>query len=126
MVTGVLIIIYFLVIPSNNVYSWHQDLGISDSRAAELYKTNPTDPQIKQWQDAMMHEINQNKLVCFEESIMGLTQLQSTVDNCLYLIQNVIIPNCNSHPNSLLACEDPRFEKYLNQKGIGDPFPKIE
>jgi hypothetical protein len=114
LVAGVLIIIYFLVMPLNNVFSWHQDLGIDNSRAAELYKTNPNDPQIKLWQDAMMYEIiSPTKNVCFEESPFGTTQSQMDINNCLTVIKNIILPNCNSHPNSLLACEVQRIEKYL-------------
>ena len=114
----------FLVVPINNVYSWHQDLGISDSRAAELYKTNPNDPQIKKWQDDMMYEINLLRRACFEELFVPNTQ--KDVNNCIYMIESFMLPNCNSHQNSLLACEDPRWQKYVNQKGIGDPFPKIK
>ena len=81
--------------PVDTSFSWHAELGIDDSPAAELYKANPNDPQIKQWQDAMMNQINNNKGVCFEKGILGLhpdTQRRA-VESCLYLIENVILPN---------------------------------
>lgn len=114
-----------LFMTENNVSAWHQDLGINDTRAAELYKTNPNDPQIKQWQDALQEKINREKRVCFEASFL-LPKTQEMIDTCLSLIGKVILPNCQAHPNSLLACEDPRIKKYVDTQGKGEGFPKIE
>jgi hypothetical protein len=87
-----------------------------------LYKSNPSDPQIIQWQNAMQQEINTMKDLCFELSFLPTEQ--STIDR-VSEIEQVILPNCQIHPNSLLACEDPRFEKYVQTQGKGAGFPQV-
>ena len=126
--TGLLsaVCLMFSFTTDSNVFAWHQDLGINDTRAAELYKTNPNDPQIKQWQDAMMNEINKYTRLCFEETGLGFTKSQLLVDGCISKIETIILANCDAHPNSLLACEDPRFEKYILSHGKGEGFPKVD
>jgi hypothetical protein len=41
-----------------NVFGWHANLGISDEQAAQLYQTNPDDPQIIAWKNALQFEID--------------------------------------------------------------------
>ena len=125
MLTGLLsaVCLVFLFTTYTNVFAWHKDLGIDDTKAAELYKTNPNDPQIKQWQDAMMNEINRYSRTCLEGT--GFIQFQFLVDECISKIKTIILANCDAHPNSLLACEDPRFEKYVQTQGKGEGFPQV-
>lgn len=113
----------FLFTTYTNALAWHKDLGINDIRAAELYKINPNDPQITQWQDAMMNEINRYSHTCLEGT--GFILFQFEVDECLSKIKTIILANCDAHPNSLLACEDPRFEKYVLSQGKGEGFPQV-
>lgn len=85
----------------NHSYAWHENLGIDDNKASELYHTNPNDPAIVQWKSALQSEIN-GMDKCFE--------IQSAIA-CQNLI-STIISNCKSHPNTLLACNDDRLAQY--------------
>ena len=82
-------------------YAWHQNLGIDNNKAAELYQTKPNDPAIVQWKNALQSAIN-GMDKCFDiESAISCESLTST-----------IIGNCKSHPNELLACNDTRLAQY--------------
>jgi hypothetical protein len=82
-------------------YAFHENLGIDDNKASELYHTNPNDPAIVQWKSALQSAISGMDM-CFE--------IQSAI-NCQSLIPT-IISNCKSHPNTLLACNDTRLDQY--------------
>lgn len=82
-------------------YAFHENLGIDDNKASELYRTNPNDPAIVQWKSALQSAINDvNKCLDIESAI-----------SCVDFIQT-IKSNCVSHPNTLLACNDSRFSEY--------------
>jgi hypothetical protein len=90
-----------LMFSSNYTYAFHENLGIDDNKASELYHTNPNDPAIVQWKSALQSAIN-GMDKCFDlESAISCHSLMST-----------IISNCNSHPNELLACNDARLPQY--------------
>ncbi len=82
-------------------YAFHENLGIDDNEASELYHANPNDPAIVQWKSALQSAIN-GMDKCFE--------IQSAI-SCQSLISS-IISNCKSHPNTLLACNDVRLAQY--------------
>lgn len=63
-----------------------------------------------------------NNHTCFEET--GLIKFQAVIDQCISKIKT-IIANCDAHPNSLLACDDPRFEKYVLSQGKGEGFQRF-
>jgi hypothetical protein len=82
-------------------YAFHENLGIDDNKASELYHANPNDPPIVRWKNAL------------QSAIDGM-------DKCFYIQQGAIscqslistITNCKSHPNTLLACNDARLAQY--------------
>ena len=39
-------------------YAFHENLGIDDNKASELYQANPNDPAIVQWKSALQSAIN--------------------------------------------------------------------
>jgi hypothetical protein len=82
-------------------YAFHENLGIDDNKASELYHANPNDPAIVQWKSALQSAIN-GMDKCFE---IG------TAITCQSFI-STIINNCKSHPNTLLACNDARLAQY--------------
>jgi len=110
----------FLFFTKNDVFAWHQNMGMSDSRAAELYITNQNDPQIKRWQQAMMNEYSDIQNVCFVYLDYSLKPTLETVKGCLFQIEKVFA-NCATHPNSLILCQDQRFEKFFNSYSQGTP-----
>lgn len=82
-------------------YAFHQNLGIDDNKASQLYQTNPNDPAIVQWKNVLQSAINDmDKCFDIREAI-----------SCQSLIPT-IISNCKSHPNTLLGCNDGRLPQY--------------
>lgn len=82
-------------------YAWHENLGIDNNKAAELYQTKPNDPAIVQWKNALQFAINGIDKCLDLQTALSCQSLMST-----------IISNCNSHPNELLACNDARLVQY--------------
>ena len=82
-------------------YAFHENLGIDDNKASQLYQTNPNDPAIIQWKSALQSAITGIDK-CFE--------IQTAI-TCQSLIP-LIVSNCKSHPNTLLACNDARLAQY--------------
>ena len=82
-------------------YAWHENLGIDANKAAELYQTKPNDPAIVQWKNSLQSAINDMD-ECFG-IILAIT-CESTYET--------ITSNCNSHPNTLLACNDSRLAQF--------------
>jgi hypothetical protein len=93
----------------NNIFAWHQDIGISDSQAAELYQNYPNDPEITGWQNGMTEYFNSIKNGCLDFSV---TRHQAWIEACTSLV-SIVKENCDAHPNTLLACKDPRIEQYM-------------
>jgi hypothetical protein len=93
---------FMLIFPLNtHSYAFHENLGIDDNKASELYHTNPNDPAIVRWKNALQLAISgMDKCFTIQEAI-----------SCQSLIPT-IISNCKSHPNTLLACNDTRFAQY--------------
>ena len=87
---------------NTHTYAFHENLGIDDNKASELYQTNPNDPAIFRWKNALQSAITSMDK-CF-----GYTQ---EVIACQFLI-STITSNCKSHPNTLLACNDARLAQY--------------
>ncbi len=102
----VTLFIVFILFHFSSVFAWHQNLGIDDLRASELYRNNPNDPLVEQWQEAMMSSMNT------ANSCMVLTG--PGIEGCITIVQT-IVENCKAHPNSLLICEDSRLNEYLNK-----------
>jgi len=92
---------FTLMFSFNHTYAFHENLGIDDNKASELYHTNPNDPAILQWKNALQSAIN-GMDKCFE--IQSAITCQSSL--------STIISNCKSHPNTLLACNDDRLAQY--------------
>src|SRR6476620_1239008 len=64
-ITLVLIMtVTFALFFNTNANAWHENLGIDANKAAELYRTNPNDPAIVQWKNALQLAIN-NMDNCF-------------------------------------------------------------
>jgi hypothetical protein len=81
--------------------AWHENLGIDNNKAAELYQTKPNDPAIVQWKNALQLAINKAD-DCFN--------IRSAI-TCQTLI-STITSNCETHPNELLACNDARLAMF--------------
>jgi hypothetical protein len=82
-------------------YAFHENLGIDNNKASELYHANPNDPAIVGWKNALQSAIT-GMDKCFD--------IESAI-SCKSLIPT-IISNCKSHPNTLLACNDSRLPQY--------------
>ena len=98
----------------SDAFAFHAQLGITDNEAANLYKLNPNDPQIKSWKDALEQEIATNQRVCFGPSTPISETIKQTCDNEL----PGIYMDCKSHPNVLLSCVDPRIGQWIAKMGI--------
>jgi hypothetical protein len=85
---------------NSQTYGWHENLGIDSNKAAELYQTQPYDPAISRWKNALQVVID-GMDHCFDKSVISCESFMST-----------IIINCKSHPNELLACNDIRIAQY--------------
>jgi hypothetical protein len=86
-------------------YAFHENLGIDDNKASELYHANPNDPAIVQWKSALQSAINSlDKCVDIRDPM--------TCDKSLI---TTIISNCKSHPNTLLACNDSRLPQWAQK-----------
>ncbi len=83
----------FMLMLSLNTYTyaWHENLGIDSNKAAELYETQPYDPAISRWKNALQLVIDGTDH-CFDESIVSCESYMSTIIN-----------NCNSHPNEFTS-----------------------
>lgn len=97
-----------------NAYGWHEQLGITDQQASTFSQTNPNDPQITNWKNAMQHEIEQLKGACFEPFIVGGSEIPLGVDlqGACKSIAQLVYDNCLSHPGALLACLDKRIAQW--------------
>jgi hypothetical protein len=84
-------------------YAFHENLGIDDNKASELYQTNPNDPAILQWKSALQSAITSMDK-CFGFDAQEIIDCQSLIP--------IIVSNCKSHPNTLLACNDARLPQY--------------
>ena len=89
-----------------NIFGWHEQLGISDERAAEVQNNNPNDPQILKWRNSIQFWIDMFNIGCTEEPLTeGLRQQQQ---NCPAPAQE-LHDICVHHPNTnwsvfLIAC----------------------
>jgi hypothetical protein len=101
-------------------FGWHQDLGISDEKAAQLYQTNPNDPQILKWANALQFQYEQEKQVCFESSpIKGIEKdIQESCDTLV----SIIYDNCIHHPTSVLLCSDARIAAWVQGSNTAAPI----
>jgi hypothetical protein len=105
----------FAVLSFNNgiVVGWHANLGISDEKAEQLYKSNPNDPEIIFWKNTIS-EIRHGMGYCFEPTVIdGKVQplTHEAKVNCVTAAA-LIHDNCISHPGVLLACLDPRINQW--------------
>jgi len=96
-------ILTFLLSIISTGYAWHENLGIDANKAAELYKTNPSDPAIVQWKNTLQLAIN---------SIGKCFDIKTAITNSCQTLMATVTSNCNSHPNELLACNDARIPQY--------------
>lgn len=103
---SVLVLITGFSLP--NVLAWHENLGISNEQAAQLYKTNPQDPQIVSWQNGMQREIDAYKGLCFD----GM--FNPTSDHCI-VYAKVFEGMCANHTAQLLTCLDNRISERATQ-----------
>src|SRR5688572_12401954 len=102
----------FVLFHMSSVFPWHQNLGIDDLRASELYRNNPNDPLVKQWQEAMMN-YRDTANSCVTDTT-GTVFKGAALQGCINIVQT-ILENCKIHPNSLLICEDTRLNEYLTK-----------
>jgi hypothetical protein len=98
---GVVLTFTLILFFNSHTSAFHENLGIDDNKASELYHANPNDPAIVQWKSALQSAIN-GMDNCFE--------IQEAI-SCQSLISN-ITSHCKSHPNTLLACNDARLAQY--------------
>jgi hypothetical protein len=87
-ILGVGVLVVIVGCSHSNVFGWHEDLGISDQQAAELYQTNQNDPQIIQWKSAVQNEINDFKSTCTGHWKVNMCIIQAKDINSI----------CISHP----------------------------
>jgi len=86
---------------NSQTYAWHENLGIDDNKASELYKTNPNDPAIVRWKNSLQSAID--AIPRYEYCLVS----HYSRDCGTFFF--TIISNCNSHPNTLLGCNDSRL-----------------
>ena len=99
---GIVTVSFTLALLFNiHIFAWHENLGIDANKAAELYQTKPNDPAIVQWKNALQLAINGMGECLDVEKAISCEKSMS-----------IIISNCNSHPNELLACNDNRLPLY--------------
>jgi len=93
-------------------FAWHEDLGISDQQAGELYKTNPNDPQITGWKNGIQKAVEDFKFVCNGETL-DITA-QEIIDQCVNSGSD-INRFCLRHPGQALICLDPLIAEWAGK-----------
>ena len=64
----------------SSTYAFHAKLTIDDNKASEFYRTNPNDPAIIQWNNALQTAINDLD-GCFE--LHAVMSCQSTIETVI-------------------------------------------
>ena len=127
----------------NKVYAWHEQLGISGERAAELLSSNPNDPAITEWKLQLQAHKDDTILMCYNSDLgpipvgpdSKITKEQREADaylresgkqSCLYMM-DILIKQCTSHfAMQPIACADTRIEDELVKRcathAITDPI----
>jgi hypothetical protein len=128
----------------NKVYAWHEQLGISGERAAELLSSNPNDPAITEWKLQLQAHKDQTIFSCFEYKVSPTipagkdgkitkeqkeahnSLVQSNKQSCLYMM-DILVKQCVSHfAMQPIACADTRIEDELVKRcathAITDPI----
>jgi hypothetical protein len=105
---------------NTHTFAFHENLEIDDNKASQLYQTNPNDPAIVQWKNALQSAIDELDSMneCFVNPKAG--GCESTILN--------MIAQCKSHPNTLLACNDSRLSEYplILKNAPQIPVSKVE
>ena len=112
---------FTLVLSNNPVsYAFHENLGIDDNKASELYHANPNDPAIIRWKNSLQSAID--AIPRYEYCFVN----PNSKDCGTFFF--TIIANCKSHPNTLLGCNDSRLKQYvLTLKNVGSiPASKLQ
>jgi hypothetical protein len=100
-------------------YAFHENLGIDDNKASELYHANPNDPAIIRWKNSLQSAID--TILRYEHCLVN----PNSRDCGTFFFS--IIANCKSHPNTLLGCNDSRLEQYvLTLKNVSIPPSKLQ
>jgi len=66
LVSSFLLLGYYLTIIY--LYGWHEHLGIGDLRALAIYKTNPNDTAITNWENSVQSKIDILNVECVDFS----------------------------------------------------------
>jgi hypothetical protein len=136
----------------NKVYAWHEQLGISGERAAELLSSNPNDPAITEWKLQLQAQKDETIFSCFDYKVSPtipagndgkITKeqkkahnnlVQSNKQSCLFMM-DILVKQCVSHfAMQPIACADTRIEDELVKRcatrDITDPIvcedPRLE
>jgi hypothetical protein len=96
-------LVFVVGVSHSNVFGWHEELGLSDQQAAQLYQTNPNDPQIIGWKNGLQGMINDYKKVC---GVDGYIDPNSNI--CISSAKE-INDLCVHHSGQQLSCLDPRI-----------------
>ncbi len=88
----ILLSYYFLTI---DAYAWHEHLGIGDERAVIIYKANPNDPAIVNWENTVQSKIDIINVECSDFS-PALYCYDLTIE---------VYNDCPLHPTILLCNE---------------------
>jgi hypothetical protein len=100
-------------------YAFHENLGIDDTKASELYHTNPSDPAISRWKNSLQSAID--SISRYEYCLVYPNSRECGP------VFSTIINNCQSHPNTLLGCNDSRIEQYvLTLENFSIPTWKVQ
>jgi len=118
---GAVAVAFTLMLSLNtHSHAFHENLGIDDNNASELYHANPNDPAIIRWKNSLQSAID--TIPRYEYCFVSPNSKE-----CGPFFFS-IIANCESHPNTLLGCNDSRLEQYvLALKTVGSiPPSKIQ
>jgi hypothetical protein len=101
---------------NSQTYAFHENLGIDDNKASELYHANPNDPAIIRWKNSLQSAID--AIPRYEYCLVNPNSRECGP------FFFTIIANCKSHPNTLLGCNDSRLKQYvLTLKNVGSIPP---
>lgn len=66
LVSSFLLLGYYL--PIISLYGWHEHLGIGDLRALDIYKSNPNDTAITNWENSVQSKLDILNVECVDFS----------------------------------------------------------
>ncbi len=116
------------------VFAWHGEMGITNTRAEELWMLNPDDPVITQWKLGLQIQKDDTILACdnptdpplpnkngnvTQEQWDVYNQLEESRKEFCNQMMDTLVTHCITHDfMQLISCEDSRVQQKINEQKI--------